>query len=90
MWRPKSLRETLTSPTTIHAASGYQRFVGAPPDLIQLLEEIIVVLDVAQLIVVVIVLFERPVWRRRYDEVDSLRLEVDLPTVEAVELMAGG
>ena len=73
-----------------HPAARNEGVAAAAPHLVELVEEHVVVVDLAQLTLVVVVPLERPVRGGGHDEVDALRLQVDSTAVEVVEGVAGG
>ena len=52
--------------------SGNKNAEYVPPDLLQFSKKCFVVLNVAELVRVLVVPFQVPVWRRRDDEMDGL------------------
>jgi hypothetical protein len=69
---------------------GNQRPVRAPPHLVQVIEELVVVGDVAKLARVIVVLLQCPVRRRGQDQVDALVIELQLAAVLVLEDVSSG
>jgi hypothetical protein len=72
-----------TSPRNEHSEN-------VSPDFLKLIKESLVVIDVTELIVMLVIAFEIPVWWRRHDEVDALaRKEREIPCVTVYESLDG-